>query len=83
MEDSFRESSIRYHTDPAPGKLAIVPTKPLANKRDLARAYSPGVAYACELIEKDPNEAANVTIRGNLVAVVTNGTAVLGLGDIG
>ncbi|MBK7728389.1 MAG: NADP-dependent malic enzyme [Gammaproteobacteria bacterium] len=83
MEDSFRESSIRYHTDPTPGKLAIVPTKPLANKRDLARAYSPGVAYACELIEKDPNEAANVTIRGNLVAVVTNGTAVLGLGDIG
>ena len=83
MEDSFRESSIRYHTDPVPGKLAIVPTKPLANKRDLARAYSPGVAYACELIEKDPNEAANVTIRGNLVAVVTNGTAVLGLGDIG
>ena len=83
MEDSFRESSIRYHTDPTPGKMAIVPTKPLANKRDLARAYSPGVAYACELIENDPNEAANVTIRGNLVAVVTNGTAVLGLGDIG
>ena len=83
MEDSFRESSIRYHTDPTPGKMAIVPTKPLANNRDLARAYSPGVAYACELIENDPNEAANVTIRGNLVAVITNGTAVLGLGDIG
>jgi malate dehydrogenase (oxaloacetate-decarboxylating)(NADP+) len=83
MEDSFRESSIRYHTEPTPGKLAIVPTKPLANKRDLARAYSPGVAYACEMIEKDPNAAALVTARGNLVAVVTNGTAVLGLGDIG
>ena len=83
MEDSFRESSIRYHTDYPPGKLAIQPTKPMANKRDLARAYSPGVAYACELIEQDPNQAANVTARGNLVAVVTNGTAVLGLGDIG
>jgi malate dehydrogenase (oxaloacetate-decarboxylating)(NADP+) len=83
MEDSFRESSIRYHTEPTPGKLAIQPTKPLANKRDLSRAYSPGVAYACELIEQDPNQAANVTVRGNLVAVVTNGTAVLGLGDIG
>jgi len=83
MEDSFRESSIRYHTDPTPGKLEIKPTKPLANKRDLSRAYSPGVAYACELIEQDPNNAAKVTARGNLVAVVTNGTAVLGLGDIG
>ena len=83
MEDSLRESAIRYHMDPTPGKLAIQPTKPLANKRDLALAYSPGVAYACELIEKDPNAAAAVTSRGNLVAVVTNGTAVLGLGDIG
>ena len=83
MEDSFRESSIRYHTHPTPGKLAIQPTKPLANKRDLSRAYSPGVAYACELIENDPAQAAAVTARGNLVAVVTNGTAVLGLGDIG
>jgi membrane carboxypeptidase/penicillin-binding protein len=75
MEDSLRESAIRYHMDPTPGKLAIQPTKPLANKRDLALAYSPGVAYACELIEKDPNAAAAVTSRGNLVAVVTNGTA--------
>ncbi len=83
MEDSFRESSIRYHTHPTPGKLAIQPTKPLANKRDLSHAYSPGVAYACELIENDPAQAAAVTARGNLVAVVTNGTAVLGLGDIG
>ena len=83
MEDSFRESSIRYHTDPTPGKLAIKLTKPLSNERDLSRAYSPGVAHACELIADDPNQAANVTARGNLVAVVTNGTAVLGLGNIG
>ena len=83
MDDSLRESAIRYHMEPTPGKLAIQPTKPLANKRDLALAYSPGVAYACELIVQDPNAAAAVTSRGNLVAVVTNGTAVLGLGDIG
>ncbi len=82
-DDSFRESSLRYHTDPTPGKLAIRPTKPLANKRDLSRAYSPGVAYPCEVIAADPAEAANLTARGNLVAVVSNGTAVLGLGDIG
>ncbi len=82
-DDSFKESSLRYHTDPPAGKLAIRPTKPLANKRDLSRAYSPGVAYACQLIEEDPYQAANVTARGNLVAVVTNGTAVLGLGNIG
>ena len=83
MEDSFRESSLRYHREPTPGKLAIKPTKPLANKRDLSRAYSPGVAYACEDIVEDPNEAAALTARGNLVGVVTNGTAVLGLGNIG
>ncbi len=82
-DDSFKESSIRYHTDHPPGKLAIRPTKPLANARDLSRAYSPGVAYACEEIVDDPREAARVTARGNLVAVISNGTAVLGLGDIG
>jgi malate dehydrogenase (oxaloacetate-decarboxylating)(NADP+) len=82
-DETFKESSLRYHTDPPAGKLAIRPTKPLANKRDLSRAYSPGVAYACELIEQDPREAANVTARGNLVAVISNGTAVLGLGNIG
>src|SRR5690606_23926342 len=82
-DDSFKESALRYHTDPTPGKLAIRPTKPLANARDLSRAYSPGVAYPCELIAQDPREAANLTARGNLVAVITNGTAVLGLGDIG
>lgn len=82
-DDSFKESALRYHTDPTPGKLAIRPTKPLANARDLARAYSPGVAYPCEAIAADPREAANLTARGNLVAVISNGTAVLGLGDIG
>ena len=82
-DDSFKESSLRYHTHPTPGKLAIRPTKPLANKRDLSRAYSPGVAYPCEAIAADPTEAANLTARGNLVAVISNGTAVLGLGDIG
>ena len=83
MADSFKESALIYHTDPTPGKLAILPTKPLANKRDLSLAYSPGVAYACELIEKDPTTAARVTAKGNLVGVITNGTAVLGLGNIG
>lgn len=83
MGEDFKAGSLRYHRDPVPGKLAITPTKPLANKRDLALAYSPGVAYPCELIAEDPNEAANVTARGNLVGVVTNGTAVLGLGSIG
>ena len=82
-DDSFKDSVFRYHTEPTPGKLAIRPTKPLANKRDLSQAYSPGVAYPCEAIVADPAQAANLTARGNLVAVVTNGTAVLGLGDIG
>src|SRR5690606_33751574 len=82
-DDSFKESALRYHTDYPAGKLAIRPTKPLANSRDLARAYSPGVAYPCEAIAADPREAANLTARGNLVAVISNGTAVLGLGDIG
>ncbi len=83
MVDSFKESALRYHTHPVPGKLEIRPTKPLANKRDLSQAYSPGVAYACGAIVKNPTEVANVTARGNLVAVITNGTAVLGLGNIG
>jgi len=72
-----------YHRLPKPGKLEVVPTKPLGNQRDLALAYSPGVAAACDAIKLDPNEAANLTARGNLVAVISNGTAVLGLGDIG
>ncbi|MFC7050414.1 NADP-dependent malic enzyme [Emcibacter nanhaiensis] len=82
-DDKLKETSLRYHKEPVAGKLAIVPTKPLANQRDLARAYSPGVAYACEAIVEDPHAAAEMTIRGNLVGVVTNGTAVLGLGAIG
>lgn len=83
MVDKFKETSLRYHKEPTPGKMAIIPTTPLANQRDLARAYSPGVAYACEAIVDDPAAAAEMTIRGNLVGVVTNGSAVLGLGNIG
>ncbi len=83
MSDELRESALEYHRYPNPGKLAIAPTKPLANQRDLALAYSPGVAYACEAIVEDPKAAAQVTSRGNLVAVISNGTAVLGLGAIG
>ncbi|MDT8429278.1 MAG: NADP-dependent malic enzyme [Pseudomonadales bacterium] len=82
-DDTFKESALRYHAEPTPGKLAIRSTKPLANNRDLSRAYSPGVAFACELIAENPAEAARMTSRGNLVAVITNGTAVLGLGNIG
>ncbi len=82
-DDKLREAALEYHRLPQPGKLAIVATKPLANQRDLALAYSPGVAAACEAIVADPAEAATVTARANLVAVVTNGTAVLGLGAIG
>ena len=82
-DDKLRDSALEYHRLPTPGKLAIVATKPLANQRDLALAYSPGVAAACEAIVADPAEAATVTSRANLVAVITNGTAVLGLGAIG
>ncbi|MCB2100724.1 MAG: NADP-dependent malic enzyme [Rhodobacterales bacterium] len=83
MTDTFKETALHYHRYPRPGKLAVTATKPLANQRDLALAYSPGVAAACEAIVDDPAEAATVTARGNLVAVITNGTAVLGLGAIG
>ncbi|MFN8831498.1 MAG: NADP-dependent malic enzyme [Labrys sp. (in: a-proteobacteria)] len=83
ISDDLRSGALIYHRQPRPGKLEIVATKPLGNQRDLALAYSPGVAAACEAIVADPAEAANLTIRGNLVAVVSNGTAVLGLGDIG
>ena len=81
--DSARQAALDYHEFPRPGKLEIRATKPLANGRDLARAYSPGVAEACLEIKSDPATAARYTGRGNLVAVVTNGTAVLGLGNIG
>ncbi len=77
------ESALYYHRSPKPGKLAIVATKPLATQRDLALAYSPGVAAACEAIVENAQEAATVTARSNLVAVISNGTAVLGLGNIG
>lgn len=79
----LRRAALEYHEFPTPGKLAISATKQLTNQRDLALAYSPGVAAPCEEIVKDPNNAYRYTARGNLVAVVTNGTAVLGLGDIG
>jgi malate dehydrogenase (oxaloacetate-decarboxylating)(NADP+) len=81
-EDLKRDAN-HFHRWPVPGKIEVVPTKPLANQRDLALAYSPGVAAPCELIVADPDEAFNVTARGNLVGVITNGTAVLGLGNIG
>ena len=81
--DSLREAALEYHRSGKPGKLEVRPTKPLANGRDLARAYSPGVAEACIEITKDAETAQDYTARGNLVAVVTNGTAVLGLGNIG
>jgi len=83
MAEDLSESALYYHRFPKPGKLAIQATKPLANQRDLALAYSPGVAAACEEIVRDPKEVSTLTSRGNLVAVITNGTAVLGLGAIG
>ncbi|MGL4190471.1 MAG: malic enzyme-like NAD(P)-binding protein, partial [Sphaerotilus sulfidivorans] len=79
----LRRAALEYHEFPTPGKIAIAPTKQLVNQRDLALAYSPGVAAACEEIVDDPANAFRYTSRGNLVAVVTNGTAVLGLGNIG
>ena len=79
----LRRAALEYHEFPTPGKIAIAATKQLVNQHDLALAYSPGVAAPCEEIVKDPNNAYKYTSRGNLVAVITNGTAVLGLGDIG
>ncbi|MBX6320402.1 MAG: NADP-dependent malic enzyme [Rhodospirillaceae bacterium] len=83
MAESPREAALTYHRNPTPGKLAVVATKPLADQRDLSLAYTPGVAAACEAIVADPAEAVRLTARANLVGVVTNGTAVLGLGAIG
>ena len=83
MADNIDNAALDYHRRAPAGKLAVVATKPLATQRDLALAYSPGVAAASTLIAGDPREAANVTARGNLVGVITNGTAVLGLGNIG
>ncbi|WP_020696903.1 NADP-dependent malic enzyme [Reyranella massiliensis] len=83
MADELTDGALRYHRIPRPGKIEVVPTKPLATQRDLSLAYSPGVAAACNEIVRDPATAAELTARANLVAVVTNGTAVLGLGAIG
>ena len=82
-EQALHDAALEYHRAPVRGKIAVTPLKPLMNQRDLSLAYSPGVAYPCLAIEQDPSKAAEYTSRGNLVAVVTNGTAVLGLGDIG
>ncbi|MGI8844383.1 MAG: NADP-dependent malic enzyme, partial [Gemmatimonadaceae bacterium] len=78
-----REEALLYHEQGRPGKIAVVPTKPLANQRDLSLAYSPGVAEPCLAIKDNPDDVYRYTARGNLIAVVTNGTAVLGLGNIG
>src|SRR3954465_8206759 len=83
MDEDFRKSALAYHRLPRPGKLSVEATKRMANQRDLALAYSPGVAAPCEAIAADPSLAREYTARGNLVAVITNGTAVLGLGNIG
>ena len=83
MPKDLREDALAYHRLPKPGKLEVTATKPLGNQHDLALAYSPGVAAACEAIAEDPGEAAAYTARANLLAVITNGTAVLGLGSIG
>ena len=83
MDQDLREAALEYHRLPTPGKISVVPTTSMATQRDLALAYSPGVAEPCLVIAKDPLQADELTARSNLVAVVTNGTAVLGLGNIG
>src|SRR5262245_53891520 len=81
--EQIRRAALEYHEFPTPGKIAIAATKQLINQHDLALAYTPGVAAPCEEIAKDPDASYKYTSRGNLVGVITNGTAVLGLGDIG
>ena len=83
MDDTLKKAALDYHRLPTPGKISILPTKALLTQRDLALAYSPGVAFACHEIVADPSTARSYTSRGNLIGVVTNGTAVLGLGNIG
>ena len=83
MAKLTKEDALRYHSEGKPGKIEVVPTKPYSNQNDLSLAYSPGVAEPCLEIEKNPNDAYKYTAKGNLVAVISNGTAVLGLGDIG
>ena len=82
-EQALRDAAREYHLNPTRGKISVSPTKPLSNQRDLSLAYSPGVAYPCLDIQADPSKAFDYTARGNLVGVITNGTAVLGLGNIG
>ena len=81
--DQLREDALEYHSSEPRGKVTVVPTKPHGTQRELSLAYSPGVAYPCEEIRDAPSQAYNYTSKGNLVAVISNGTAVLGLGDIG
>src|SRR6185437_8781888 len=81
--EQLRQAALEYHAFPTPGKLSVTPTKQMINQRDLALAYSPGVAAPCDEIVADPANVFRYTARGNLVAVITNGTAVLGLGNIG
>src|SRR5471032_2063618 len=83
MDEQLKQSALDFHEFPVPGKIQVSPTKPLATQRDLALAYSPGVAAPCLEIQKDPLAAYEYTAKGNLVAVISNGTAVLGLGNIG
>ena len=81
LDETLRDAAMEYHRQPTAGKISIAPTKSLVNQHDLSLAYSPGVAYPCLAIRDDPLQAATLTSRANLVAVVTNGTAVLGLGN--
>lgn len=81
--EDFKQAALDYHRMSPPGKIRVAATKPMLTQRDLSLAYSPGVAHACEAIMADPQQASELTARGNLVAVISNGTAVLGLGNIG
>ena len=83
ISEELRQAALEYHRLPRPGKIKVTPTTSLLTQRDLSLAYSPGVAAACDAIVADPKQAAELTARSNLVAVISNGTAVLGLGNIG
>ena len=83
MANFTKEDALNYHSEGRPGKIEVIPTKPHSTQLDLSLAYSPGVAEPCLEIEKNPDDAFKYTAKGNLVAVISNGTAVLGLGDIG
>ena len=83
MSTVTKEAALEYHRQGKPGKIEVIPTKPYSTQHDLALAYSPGVAYPCKEIEAKPADVYEYTNKGNLVAVISNGTAVLGLGDIG